>query len=430
MTYREAVAWLYGQQLHGIRLGLETMQRLCVAVGVDLAPTPVGRGKAAPALSVRRSTLGGSERPFFIHVAGTNGKGSVCAMLDAIYRAAGFRTGLYTSPHLVTFRERIRLDGAMIPEADVAAGLTEIRNATAQWDEQPTFFEIATALALGWFQDERAQVVVLETGLGGRLDATNVVVPAVSVLTPIDLDHQHYLGDTITKIAAEKCGIIKPGVPVVSALQWPEAREVIERTAAARECALHEVVDEVEPRLPVSLTGTHQHWNAALARTVIEVAAVHTRFLSVPAEAVAKGLASVGWPGRFQRVGGRIVLDGAHNPAAAATLAHTWREVFGAQKATLILAAMRDKDTRGVCAELTPIAARVFTVRVENARSCTAEELAAIAQPAQAMPSLAAAIEHAKTHAEPILIAGSLFLVGEALVALGLAESEGERSEQ
>ncbi len=410
MTYREAVAWLYGQQLHGIRLGLETMERLCAGLHIPLSPA--------------------EGAPVFLHVAGTNGKGSVCAMLDAILRAGGVRTGLYTSPHLVTFRERIRLDGEMISERDVADGLSVVCELIEAWEPRPTFFEIVTALALRWLAEQRAQVVVLETGLGGKLDATNVVTPGVSVLTPIGFDHQTYLGDTLAAIAGEKAGIIKPEVPVVSAPQSGEVEVVFRTTAAAQGCELTFVAGSLADAR-VGLSGSHQARNAALALAALDAARI-----PVPAAAIAAGLATVEWPGRFQRVGARIVLDGAHNPAAAAALARTWREVFGERKATLILGVMRDKDVRGVCAALAPIAARVLAVRVDNARSCTAEELAAIASAAIAGASiepaacLGAALTVAEAHPEPILIAGSLFLVGEALVALGLAGSEAERSEQ
>jgi len=413
VTYREAVRWLYGQQLHGIRLGLGTMQRLCAALHIPLSP-PAGA-------------------PVFLHVAGTNGKGSVCAMLDAMLRAARVRTGLYTSPHLVTFRERIRLDGEMISERDVADGLSFIRGSTRGWDQQPTFFEIVTALALRWFADRQAQVVVLETGLGGRLDATNVVTPAVSVLTPIGFDHQHHLGDTLAAIAAEKAGIIKPGVPVVSAPQPPEADEVFANTARARGCDLVRVRERWKTS-PVSLCGEHQLWNAALAAMALEALASTSAGIEIPPAAIAGGLARVSWPGRFQRVGGRVVLDGAHNPAAARQLAAAWRAEFGSDPATLVLGMMRDKDLHAVCAELVPLADRVIAVPVDNARSCRPEELIAIVRtidpviPVVPCGSTREALAHAE--GARALVAGSLFLVGEALVALGLAEGEMERSEQ
>ena len=199
MNYREALAWLYSLQRFGIKLGLENIRRLIDALHVDLGSARV------------------------IHVAGTNGKGSVCAMIDSICRAQGYRTGLFTSPHLVTFRERIRVNGEMISESASASGLTAIRNLVATWEPHPTFFEITTALALKYFSEAKIDIVILETGLGGRLDATNAVQSNVAVITPIALDHQEWLGDSLEKIASEKAGIIKPKVPVVSAAQRPEA---------------------------------------------------------------------------------------------------------------------------------------------------------------------------------------------------------------
>ena len=409
MTYPAALDWLYRSQLHDIKLGLEPIRRLCDGLGLDLA---------------------GSGGPLFIHVAGTNGKGSVCAMIDAICRSVGLRTGLYTSPHLITFRERIRLDGEQIPERDVAAGLSDIRDISADWEHAPTFFEIATALALAWFRDQRAQVAVLETGLGGRLDATNVVTPAVSVLTSIGLDHTHYLGTTIAEIAAEKAGIIKPGVPVVSAPQLPEARAVIGRVAAEQRSACH-FIEEPWMETPVALAGSHQRWNAALA-----IAALKAARVDVSNPAITRGLADVQWPGRFQRIGARIVLDGAHNPDAAARLAETWREEFGAEKATLILGAMRDKDVRAVCAALRPIAGRVIAVPVQNPRACTPPELCEIARGidprwhSEPSENIAAALAAADRHGQRILIAGSLFLIGEVLAHLDPASAPPERTAQ
>ena len=394
MNFRAAVEWLYGTQVHGIRPGLETTWRLVGALAVEPA------------------------RLKFIHVAGTNGKGSVCAMLDSICRAAGLKTGLFTSPHLVTFRERVRVDGEMIRESEVAARLTTIREIVAGWEHMPTFFEITTALALAHFQQEQVDVVVFETGLGGRLDSTNIVTPLVSVLTPIDFDHERWLGATLVEIAAEKAGIIKPGVPVVSARQQDEAAAVIRRVAFQQGAPLYEVGEPVE-HLAIGLVGGYQRWNAALAIRALD----HAGF-GIPPDAVRRGLASVAWPGRFQRVGERTVLDGAHNPAAARCLAQTWGEVFGETKATLVLGVLQDKDLRGICEVLLPIATRVITVAVQNPRSSSARELCEIIRGiAPGFPCTAAAdvrdgLASANTFPEPILVAGSLFLVGEALAFL------------
>ena len=394
MNFSEAVAWLYGTQVHGIRPGLETTWRLVDTLRVDPA------------------------RMKFIHVAGTNGKGSVCAMLDSICRAAGMKTGLFTSPHLITFRERIRVDGEMIGEAEVAARLTAIRDLSAGWNPAPTFFEITTALALAHFQSARVDIVVLETGMGGSLDSTNIVTPLVSVLTPIDFDHERWLGATLPQIAAEKAGIIKPVVPVVTAPQSEEVAAVIAHIALQRRALLHEVRGPVE-NVFIGLAGHYQRWNAALAIHALD----HAR-LAVPLDAITSGLASVTWPGRFQRIRERIIVDGAHNPAAARCLVQTWRETFGVAKATLVLGVLADKNLRGICETLLPIAARIIAVPVQNPRTSSAQELCEIIREIApdffcvARGTLAETLESAGSFGDPILVAGSLFLVGETLAFL------------
>ena len=394
MNFSEAVEWLYGTQVHGIRPGLETTWRLVDALGVDPA------------------------RLRFIHVAGTNGKGSVCAMLDSICRAAGLKTGLFTSPHLVTFRERIRVNGTMICESEVASRLTAIREFSGEWKPSPTFFEITTALALAHFQQSGVEIVVLETGMGGRLDSTNIVAPLVSVLTPIDYDHERWLGATLVEIAGEKAGIIKRAAPVVSARQLEEVAAILSRTAMEQGAILHEVREPVA-NLSIALAGGCQRWNAALAIHALD----HAR-LEIPLEAITRGLANVTWPGRFQRIGERVVLDGAHNPAAARCLVETWREAFGGTKATLVLGVLQDKNLGGICDVLLPIAEHVIAVPVRNPRSSPARELCEIirtiapALPCQTAADLRSALSAASAHPHPILIAGSLFLVGEALAFL------------
>ncbi len=408
MTYSESLGWLYGLQVHEIKLGLENMRRLCDALNIETAST---------------------EKRRFIHVAGTNGKGSVCAMIAAMLCAAGERTALYTSPHLASFRERIRLGKNLIPAAHVAEGIERIQKATATWDFAPTFFEVMTALALDWFQRQNARWIVLETGLGGRLDATNVVTPAVSVITPIAFDHTKYLGDTLAAIAAEKAGIIKPGVAVISAPQEPEAAQVIERVAAERGCTLSVASNPIN-HCEIALSGSHQKMNAAVAFAAVIAAGLR------PAPAVVfEALRNVEWPGRFQRVrDGRIILDGAHNPHAAKTLAATWRETFGEEKPLLIFGAMGDKDIDGVCAALAPIAAEIVCVAVNNPRSAPAELLAEKFRALR--PDSAVSIHRSVADAifasgeKRVLIAGSLFLIGEALVALGMAESDGHSTTQ
>ena len=392
--YREALSWLYGTQRFGIKLGLDNVQRL-----------------------FRTSELPGKNQRF-IHVAGTNGKGSVCAMIDSICRAQGYRTGLFTSPHLVSYRERSRVNGEMISEQEVADGLLAIRQRIRDWDPHPTFFEITTALAVDHFKERNCELVVLETGLGGRLDATNALTPIVSVLTPIGFDHQAWLGNTLEAIAAEKAGIIKARVPVVSAKQEPAAEKVIR--ARATECdAPLEFVTGSYSASPLSLAGAHQKENAALA-----IAALRSTRIAIDEPAIVQGLANVDWPARFQRWDERTIIDGAHNPAGAQVLAETWRQEFGDERATIILAVLRDKDAPGILRALVPIAQRVILPSVRTARALPPEEVAqiisAITPPLQYYVArcLPSALDVARAMPERILLTGSLHFAGEVLARL------------
>lgn len=394
-SYKESLAWLFSTQLFGIKLGLDNIQRLLAAL--QLPP----------------------DNQRILHVAGTNGKGSVCAMIDAISRAQGYRTGLFTSPHLVSFRERIRVNGEMIGESAVATGLTEIQKLTAAWDPHPTFFEITTALALQHFARMECEVVVLETGMGGRLDATNAIKPVVSVVTPIGLDHQKWLGETLAEIAAEKAGIIKPRVPLVSAKQAPVAESVLRAKALECETPLQFVDTPWNNRLP-NLPGTYQQENAALA-----IAAVRASGIVIDEKAIAMVLENVTWPARFQRYDEQLVIDGAHNPGGARILARTWREVLGDARAVIILATLHDKDAAGIVAALAPIAARFLLPHAQTERALPPTELARVISTVaphlavSSLPSLAAALADARASALPILITGSLHFAGEALASLG-----------
>jgi dihydrofolate synthase / folylpolyglutamate synthase len=398
INYREALSWLYGLQRFGIKLGLENIQRLLDELSkrgvLQAAPWKV------------------------IHVAGTNGKGSVCAMIDSICRAQGYRTGLFTSPHLITFRERIHVNGAMISEEAVADGLTTIRNLVANWDPHPTFFEVVTALALKHFSDAKVELVILETGLGGRLDATNAIQSNVSVITPIDFDHEEWLGKTISEIAAEKAGIIKAGVPVISAWQRPEAEKEI-RARAAKCRAPLEFVTKPYDNAPIALDGSHQRENAALA-----IAALRAMKVDVGDSTIARGLAGIEWPARFQRWDERTIIDGAHNPAAVRKLAKTWREIFGGQRATLVLAVLSDKDLRGICEALAPISQFVLLPKIRSERAAAPEELARVLAniapsiPCSTTPSIDEALTFARAKPDLILITGSLHFAGEVLAHL------------
>jgi len=392
VKFDEALAWLYATEKFGIKLGLENTRRLLQAAG-------------SPERGLR-----------ILHVAGTNGKGSVCAMCELTLRASGFRTGLYTSPHLVDFRERIRIDGQLVSPDAVAEGLTLLREVSSDWDHSPTFFEISTVLALKCFAQEGCDFVVLETGMGGRLDATNATQPSVSVITPIAMDHAEWLGDTIEKVASEKAGIIKPDVPVVSARQKPPA-EAILRSRAAETGSPISFVGSPWPG-PVGLAGSHQHENAALA-----VAALRACGADCTDQAIADGLRNVQWPGRFQRIGPRMILDGAHNPHAAATLRETWRQEFGPATATIVFGALGDKDYSEMLALLTPIATRFLFVPIANPRAIDPSAFLPLVPPgATCEPDVSTALRQALAHPAPILVTGSLFLVGEVLAQYSKAQ--------
>lgn len=416
MTYAEAVARLLalrGGEHAGMRPGLERVEGLLGALGNP----------------ERRYTL--------VQVGGTNGKGSVAAMLAAALQAGGRRVGLYTSPHLVSFRERIRVDGAPIPEDAVADGVDALGTLVARFDA--SMFEATTALALDWFASAEVDVAVLEVGLGGRLDATTVGRPAVTVLAAIDLDHQAYLGATLASIAAEKAAIVRSGL-AVSAAQAPEAMAVVEaRTRAAGVPLLvagrdlHVRVARREPTsqwiecrgpgwrmesVELALLGLFQPGNALLA-------AAAARALDVPEAAVRRGLARVRWPGRFDvrplREGGWLVLDGAHNPAGARALAASLDAWFPGRPLTLVLGVSRDKDAGAMLAALAPRAQRLVLTPSSSARAASPAALQALlpctAAPVHLAASAAEALEMAgrPPRAPVVCVAGSLFLVGDVL---------------
>lgn len=389
-AYRKALAWLYGTQDRGVKLGLNNIRRLLAKMDDP------------------------HRRLCFIHVAGTNGKGSVCAMLDSICRAAGLRSGLFTSPHLVRFNERIRVQGEPVKDDEVARGIERIRQ-LIEHRHHPTFFEITTALALEHFLRERVDIVILETGLGGRLDATNVVMPKVSVLTAIDLDHQKWLGNSLSEIAREKAGIIKFKVPVVSGPQLSEVHAVIDAVAFREQTRIRYVEEPVQD-IPIPLPGTHQKINAAIA-----VAALAEAGIALALFAIKRGLQSTVWPGRFHEIEPNLILDGAHNPSAARQLVETWKERRGGIKPTIIFGALRDKDLFGILTSLKPIASEFFVVPVRNQRAASTAEIKALLTagvPGTLFESVSEALSTARRLPRPVLVTGSLFLVGEVLALL------------
>jgi len=427
MFYPEAIQFLYDLRLFGAKFGLENTFSLA-----RLAGNP-------------------QDRLRFIHVAGTNGKGSTCAMLESIYRAGGRRVGLFTSPHLVSFRERIQVNRRLIGEGDIVRLVQEIRPWLKHFPDghHPTFFEVVTVMALKFFAEQNCDLVIWETGLGGRLDATNIVTPLASVITNIQLDHQQWLGDTLGQIAAEKAGIIKPGVPVVTATDEPDALAVIEKIAREENAPLTKIrKSEVRSqKSELSLLGDHQQLNAALALAVVEVL---QNQIPVAEEKIRAGLQSVDWPGRLQLVtresGGKILLDGAHNVAGAKALSAAvtgWSSGLslagGTPKRelqptatvpgapiTLILGVLQDKDWQHMCETLAPLAARIHTVPVSSERSANPAELAEacrkINPAAEIVASTALADALDKSAGDGlVIITGSLYLVGEALELLGLS---------
>ena len=390
--------------------------------------------------------LGNPERAFqSIHVAGTNGKGSVCAMLERVLRALGWHTGLFTSPHLIDFRERIRIDGRKVAPEIVTRDLARIASVPA--GRGRTFFEATFALGALAFAEAKVGVAVLETGLGGRLDATNVVTPSLCVITRIALDHQELLGDTLAAIAAEKAGILKPGVPAVVALQSEGVMEVIEARAREVGAPLH-VVTEVsrivgyhpdgsdgteftldvngldQVRTRIGLLGPYQVGNAALA----VAAAVLFDGAATP-DKVAEGLAVARWPGRLERSPRepRLWWDGAHNPDGAAMLRRAWGDL----PATLVLGMSADKEAAAMLAALAGPWTSVIAVAAASARALPAPALAAAVRkawpgtPVVEAPSVTEGIAGAlASNAGPVLACGSLFVVGEAMAAYGADELE------
>lgn len=405
-----AIEFLYGLQWFGARLGLEIPRRLAALAG-------------NPQNKLR-----------FIHVAGTNGKGSTCAMLESIYRAAGLRVGLYTSPHLVSFRERIQVNRKPISPAEVVRLVEWLKPLLAQFGptEQPTFFEAVTVIALQYFAEQNCELVIWETGLGGRLDATNIVTPLASVITNIQLDHQRWLGDTHAKIAAEKAGIIKPGVPCITATDEPAALAVIQETALLQGSPLTLVTPAHTQHAPLSelrlpLLGWHQRMNAAVALATVRV--LHAQF-PIADEVIRNGLATVQWPGRMQLVergpSQKLVLDGAHNSGGATALRAALEEYFPHAKPTLVLGIMQDKDWDLMCEILAPPAGRIICTRINSPRSADPVKLCAACKrtnptaEVRACESLAEAFS-LTTADEFVIVAGSLYLIGEAMELLGLA---------
>jgi dihydrofolate synthase/folylpolyglutamate synthase len=414
MNYPDSVQFLYalGNEIKTVKLGLERIRAV-----LDVLGRPQDRCR-------------------FVHVAGTNGKGSTCAMIESGLRAAGQRTGLFTSPHLAEPTERIRIDGRPITAGEFADAFNRVHRAVEELIERgaidlhTTYFETVTAMALLVFAERATDRVVLEVGLGGRLDATNVVHPELCVITPIDFDHEQYLGRSIEAIAGEKAGILKPGVPAVFSRQRPEAEAVLDRKAAelgirvarTSDCAISNL--EIDARgsrfdfggVPVicPLAGEHQVENAATAALALMQLGVAPR-----------GIANTVWPGRLERVSDHpeIILDGAHNPAGARALAAYIERFYAGRRVRLIYGAMRDKAVAEIAGILFPLARQVIVTAPRQSRALAPEALKEIADhpDVKLAPVLEDALSLVLTAPDEdvVFITGSLFLVAEARALLG-----------
>jgi dihydrofolate synthase / folylpolyglutamate synthase len=426
--------------------------RYLLSLGRELAaPTQAAAAKFdLENITVLAERLGRPDRAYpSAHIAGTNGKGSTAAFLESILRCAGFRTGLNTSPHLERINERIRVAGSEISDAAFAetmariASLIEELLANGKLRSHPTYFECVTAMAFEYFARERVDFGVFEVGLGGRLDATNIVTPVVSIITRIDFDHENFLGHSLVEIAGEKAGILKPAVPVVVAEQRPEAREVILARAAELSCPVIEaskifridqesmengfaraLATEIESgwsiELAPSLAGGFQLQNALHA--VAAVRLLQNRGYRIADEAIARGIATTVWPGRIEKLQSHpdVYLDGAHNPSAARELAAFWEQNFAGRRIFVLYAAMRDKAVDEVAGLLFPQAAEVIFTEPRVSRAISALQLADIAGHHAAQSVVIADAEQALDYAlakaatrDAVFITGSLYLVGQ-----------------
>jgi dihydrofolate synthase/folylpolyglutamate synthase len=412
MNYPDSVRFLYalGNEMKSAKLGLERIRAVLAELG-------------NPETAYR-----------VVHVAGTNGKGSTCAMIDAGLQAAGIRTGLFTSPHLVEPTERIQIGGIPVSEADFTQAFNTVHRAAESLDLDchPTYFETVAAMGFLLFREKGVHMAVVEVGLGGRLDATNVVHPALCVITPIDFDHEVYLGNTIESIAGEKAGILKPRVPAVFAKQRPEAAAVLDARASQLGIAVRQAADacirnldidargsrfEIDVVGPVvcPLAGEHQVDNAVTAALALDALGVSP-----------EGIAEAQWPGRLEHISPNpdVILDGAHNPAGARALARYLERFYAHRKRWIVYGAMRDKSIEEIAGILFPWADELIFTAPDSPRALRPEALIEMADGlagrCRATLNIGAALDLIQKEAsadDVIIITGSLFLVGEARAA-------------
>lgn len=420
MTCEEAIQYIHSNSWHKTKPGLERIRALLAALG-------------DPQKAVR-----------CIHVAGTNGKGSVCAMLDSILRAAGHRVGLFTSPYIRRFHERICADGEQIGDGELAEITAYVRPYAEALPEPPTEFELITAIGFEFFRRHGVELVVLEVGLGGRLDPTNVIEdPLLSIITDIDFDHTKQLGNTIQAIAAEKAGIIKEGRPCLYGGRDSSACRTVKAVAAMRHAPFY-TVDRSDQRikemtldgtvfdfenytdLHLPLLGTYQPFNAATVLNAVRI--LEQEGLTVTEDALYRGLETVRWPARFELVRRDpvVICDGGHNPQGISAAVRSVEQYFPEQKVNILTAMMMDKDFDQMIERLKPIAARVYTVRPDNPRALSAVELTRFFDyhKVEAMPfeniddAVREAIDACRRESVPLICLGSLYLYGHVVSVL------------
>lgn len=398
----DALQWLFGLERLGMKFGLENMSKLMRELGDPHQKFP--------------SVL----------IAGTNGKGSVTAIVDAALRAAGYRSARYTSPHLVRLEERFVIEGREVETERLAFAVQKVRSAVdtlmrrGELDAPATFFECATAAAFELFASSRLDIAVLEVGLGGRLDATNVVTPLVCAITTIDFDHQAQLGSTLESIAAEKAGIVKPGVPVVTGRLSRDAQDVVEKTAGRVDAPViraHQA-GAIPEGTRLALPGEHQRDNATVATAVLR--ALPARGFAIDEQAIRHALETVQWPGRLERRRSghcEVLLDAAHNPAGARALAAYLQET-GWTDATLVFGAMADKDITGMLQALAPVTGRIICTTAPSPRAESAGTLERLASDLAApkvvemIEDPEQALDRACATSGRVVVAGSIFLIG------------------
>lgn len=385
MSYNNALEFIYSRESFGIKLGLSNIKNLLKKLNNP------------------------HEDLKFIHIAGTNGKGSCCAMISSILQEQGYKVGMYTSPHLVDFEERIQINNRKILKKE----LTDLVKKIKPIVKNHTYFEVVTAMAFQFFKEKEVDFVVAEVGLGGRLDATNVITPLISVITNISLEHKDHLGDTIEKIAFEKAGIIKKNIPTVTAAEDP-ALKVIKKISKKRNSKLSTV--KLNNKIKTNLNGSFQLINASTSLKAIKL--LQEQGIEISINSIIKGLNRVIWPGRMQFISKNTLLDCAHNPAAAETLAKDIkRQKY--KKLTLVIGILKDKDIKNIINTLSPLANHIIITKPNTERAADPKIISKHINKSYAIiPDLKEALEFAKSMTKKddlLLITGSVYTVGEAM---------------